>query len=63
MKFVELNDWALKAKKVLKDEYTESWGLTLDDTLQFSIEDLYFIHKEYGLNMTKDDRGCLAFTR
>ena len=63
MKFAQLNDVALKAKKVLKDEYTEAWGLTLDDTLQFTIEDLYFIHKEYGLNITMDNRGCLAFTR
>lgn len=63
MTFAQLNDWALRAKRVMSDEYTISWGLTMEETLEFSIEDLNYLHNEYGLNMVKDNRGCLAFTK
>ena len=59
MSIFELNNFAERAKRMLA-ETTISWGITLEDTLKFTIEDLYYLNKNFGLNITMDDRGCLS---
>ena len=60
---VELAQLAARVAKMFENKNLVSWGMTLDETESLSLDDLYYLHSEYGLNMVKDNRGCLAFTR
>lgn len=59
---VELGKWAEKANKVLSEHCTE-WGLTLDETERFSLEDITYLFETYGISSIMDDRGCLTFVK